>query len=97
VIHWLSAAHALEREINLYDRLFREPHPEREPPVPRRHQPERQDRGDGYLEPSLADAKPTSDSSSSGTGISSRQIRRAVRHALQPHGDPADSRTPTKG
>ncbi len=27
VLHWLSAAHAIEREIILYDRLFREPHP----------------------------------------------------------------------
>jgi glutaminyl-tRNA synthetase len=27
VIHWLSAAHAFECEVRLYDRLFREPHP----------------------------------------------------------------------
>jgi glutaminyl-tRNA synthetase len=27
VIHWLSAAHAYECEVRLYDRLFREPHP----------------------------------------------------------------------
>jgi glutaminyl-tRNA synthetase len=26
-IHWLSAAHAFECEVRLYDRLFREPHP----------------------------------------------------------------------
>jgi glutaminyl-tRNA synthetase len=27
VIHWVSAAHAYEGEVRLYDRLFREPHP----------------------------------------------------------------------
>ena len=27
VIHWVSAAHAYECEVRLYDRLFREPHP----------------------------------------------------------------------
>jgi glutaminyl-tRNA synthetase len=27
VIHWLSAAHAYQCEVRLYDRLFREPHP----------------------------------------------------------------------
>ncbi|HLU77875.1 MAG TPA: glutamine--tRNA ligase, partial [Burkholderiales bacterium] len=26
-IHWLSAAHAYESEVRLYDRLFRVPHP----------------------------------------------------------------------
>ena len=28
VIHWVSAAHAIEAEIRLYDRLFVEPHPD---------------------------------------------------------------------
>jgi len=58
VIHWLSAAHALGREINLYDRLFREPHP-----GTGSHQylddinPSAKVVVTGYLEPSLADAK----------------------------------------
>jgi glutaminyl-tRNA synthetase len=59
VIHWVSAAHAYECEVRLYDRLFREPHPgsgthsylddvnRRAKTVIR-----------AYLEPSLKDAKP---------------------------------------
>ncbi|MEN9761964.1 MAG: glutamyl-tRNA synthetase, partial [Pseudomonadota bacterium] len=27
-IHWVSAAHACEAEVRLYDRLYREPHPD---------------------------------------------------------------------
>jgi glutaminyl-tRNA synthetase len=27
-LHWVSAAHALEAEVRLYDRLFSEPHPD---------------------------------------------------------------------
>jgi glutaminyl-tRNA synthetase len=59
VIHWLSAAHAIEREVVLYDRLFREPHP-----GTGSHQylddinPGAKVVVKAYLEPSLADAKP---------------------------------------
>lgn len=61
-IHWVSAKHALKREVRLYDRLFTEPDPE--------HNKEGKDFTEFlntdsltvlencYLEPSLKDAKP---------------------------------------
>ncbi|GJM15251.1 MAG: glutamine--tRNA ligase [Thermodesulfobacteriota bacterium] len=61
-IHWVSAKHALKREVKLYDRLFTEPDPE--------HNKEGKDfiellnpeslkvLDNCYLEPSLAEAKP---------------------------------------
>ncbi len=61
-IHWVSAGHAIKREVRLYDRLFTDPDPE--------HNKEGKDfteflnpdslkvLRDCYLEPSLADAKP---------------------------------------
>ncbi len=59
VIHWLSADHAFEAEVRLYDRLFREPHPGTgthtylDDVNPRAKTVIR-----SYLEPSLGDAKP---------------------------------------
>ena len=59
VIHWLSAAHAHECEVRLYDRLFREPHP-----GTGTHtylddvNPKAKTVIRAYLEPSLKDAKP---------------------------------------
>lgn len=61
-IHWVSAQHAIKREVRLYDRLFTDPDPE--------HNKEGKDfteylnpesltvLEECYLEPSLADAKP---------------------------------------
>ena len=61
-IHWVSAKHAIKREVRLYDRLFTDPDPE--------HNKEGKDfiellnpdsltvLKDCYLEPSLADAEP---------------------------------------
>ncbi len=61
-IHWVSAQHAIKREVRLYDRLFTDPDPE--------HNKEGKDfteflnpdslkvLNDCYLEPSLEDAKP---------------------------------------
>ena len=61
-IHWVSAEHAIKREVRLYDRLFTDPEPE--------HNKEGKDfiellnpdsltvLEECYLEPSLADAKP---------------------------------------
>jgi glutaminyl-tRNA synthetase len=59
VIHWVSAAHAYECEVRLYDRLFREPHPGSgthsylDDVNPRAKTVIR-----AYLEPALKDAKP---------------------------------------
>ncbi|MEO7741560.1 MAG: glutamine--tRNA ligase/YqeY domain fusion protein [Usitatibacter sp.] len=59
VIHWLSAAHAYQCEVRLYDRLFKEPHP-----GTGTHSylddvnPKAKSVVTAYLEPSLKDAKP---------------------------------------
>ncbi len=58
-IHWVSAAHAYESEVRLYDRLFRVPHPgagERD--FLDDINPEAKKMITAYLEPSLKDAEP---------------------------------------
>ena len=58
-IHWVSAQHALRREIRLYDRLFSTPNPDQGPGGFMAHlNPDSLKRVDAALEPSLAEAAP---------------------------------------
>ena len=58
-IHWVSAGHALRREVRLYDRLFSTPNPDQGPGDFLEHlNPESLESVDAALEPSLAEASP---------------------------------------
>ena len=59
-IHWVSAAHALEAEVRLYDRLFTEPNPESDKAVQfiAHLNPHSLDVVSARVEPSLAQAMP---------------------------------------
>jgi glutaminyl-tRNA synthetase len=57
-LHWLSAKHALPAEIRLYDRLFREEYPEQDADWKRHLNPASLEIVRGWVEPSLAGAKP---------------------------------------
>jgi glutaminyl-tRNA synthetase len=60
-IHWVSAKHAIEAEVHLYDRLFNAPDPEAEADGKTwldHLNPESRRSVRGYLEPSLRDAEP---------------------------------------
>jgi glutaminyl-tRNA synthetase len=58
VIHWVSAAHAIPAEIRLYDRLFSIPNPGAAETLDEALNPESLVVMQGYVEPSLAQAKP---------------------------------------
>ncbi|QXF32883.1 glutamine--tRNA ligase [Photorhabdus luminescens] len=58
VIHWVSAAHAVPAEFRLYDRLFSVPNPGAEDDFLATINPESLVIRQGFVEPSLADAKP---------------------------------------
>ncbi|EEP98283.1 Glutaminyl-tRNA synthetase [Yersinia ruckeri ATCC 29473] len=58
VIHWVSVAHALPAEIRLYDRLFSVPNPAAAEDFLSTINPESLVIRQGFVEPSLADAKP---------------------------------------
>ncbi|WP_194755865.1 glutamine--tRNA ligase [Aliidiomarina indica] len=58
VIHWVSAAHALPAEIRLYDRLFNIPNPGAAETLDEAINPESLVVKQGFVEPSLAAAKP---------------------------------------
>ncbi len=59
-IHWVSAAHALEAEVRLYDRLFTEPNPDTDKNVDftEHLNPHSLEMVDALVEPSLARALP---------------------------------------
>jgi glutaminyl-tRNA synthetase len=58
-IHWVSAAHALEAEVRLYDRLFTDPHPDAGGKDFRLAlNPDSKEVITAYLEPGLAKALP---------------------------------------
>ena len=57
VIHWVSATHAVPAEIRLYDRLFNVPNPAAEQNYLDSLNPESLVVKQGFVEPSLADAK----------------------------------------
>ena len=58
-IHWVSAAHAVDAEVRLYDRLFTEPEPEKDGrDFKTTLNPKSLDVVTAKLEPSLKDAKP---------------------------------------
>ena len=58
-IHWVSAQHALRREVRLYDRLFSTPNPDQGPGGFMAHlNPDSLERVDAALEPSLAEPSP---------------------------------------
>ena len=59
-IHWVSAAHALEAELRLYDRLFSVPEPQGEPDRDYREllNPKSLETVKGLVEPSLGAARP---------------------------------------
>lgn len=58
VIHWVSAVHAIPAEIRLYDRLFSIPNPGAAETLDEALNPESLVVMQGYVEPSLAQAKP---------------------------------------
>ncbi|MFU8784232.1 glutamine--tRNA ligase [Aliidiomarina sp.] len=58
VIHWVSAAHAIPAEIRLYDRLFSIANPSAAETLDEALNPESLVVMQGYVEPSLAQAKP---------------------------------------
>lgn len=58
VIHWVSVAHALPAEIRLYDRLFSVPNPAAAEDFLSTVNPESLVIRQGFVEPSLVDAKP---------------------------------------
>ena len=59
-IHWVSARHAIERTVNLYDRLFTDPHPGDGDgdPLDSLNPESRETLTGAKLEPALADVKP---------------------------------------
>jgi glutaminyl-tRNA synthetase len=59
-LHWVSAKHALEAEIRLYDRLFNDPEPSEHKDTDFKEylNPDSLKTVNGYVEPSLKDAKP---------------------------------------
>jgi len=58
-IHWVSAQHALHREVRLYDRLFSAPNPDKGPDGFMAHlNPDSLESVAAALEPSLAEAAP---------------------------------------
>jgi glutaminyl-tRNA synthetase len=58
-IHWVSAAHAIDAEVRLYDRLFTEPEPEKDGrDFKTTLNPKSLEVITAKLEPSLKDAKP---------------------------------------
>ena len=58
-IHWVSAAHALEAEVRLYDRLFTDPHPDAGgKDFKAALNPNAKEIITAYLEPGLKDSKP---------------------------------------
>jgi len=57
-IHWVSAAHAYQAEVRLYDRLFAVPHPGRERDYIEDINPASKTVITAQLEPALKDAKP---------------------------------------
>ena len=59
-IHWVSAAHAVDGTVHLYERLFAAEHPGSETgdPMDDLHPASRETRTDAKLEPALADAEP---------------------------------------
>jgi glutaminyl-tRNA synthetase len=70
-ITWVSAAHALEAEVRLYDRLFSDPNPDAGgKDFKALLNPNALETVTAYLEPGLKSAEPSSASSSSATAIS---------------------------
>jgi glutaminyl-tRNA synthetase len=57
-IHWVSAAHAIEAEVRLYDRLFTVPEPDADGDFKKHLNPHSLEVVNAKLEPSLKDAKP---------------------------------------
>jgi len=57
-IHWVSAAHALEAEVRLYDRLFTVPEPDAEGDFKQHLNPHSLETVTARLEPSLLEARP---------------------------------------
>jgi glutaminyl-tRNA synthetase len=57
-IHWVSAAHALEAEVRLYDRLFTEPEPDADGDFKKFVNPQSLEIVRAKCEPSLAEARP---------------------------------------
>ena len=94
-IHWVSAAHAVDAEVRLYDHLFTKPDPDdvpEGPGLPGEPEPEVAGGADGLqagAEPGRR-ARRAAATSSSGWGISASIQRLAAgRAGLQPHGDAA--------
>jgi glutaminyl-tRNA synthetase len=57
-IHWVSAAHAIDAEVRLYDRLFTVPEPDSEGDFKKHLNPHSLEVVTAKLEPSLKDARP---------------------------------------
>ncbi|MEM7275463.1 MAG: glutamate--tRNA ligase family protein, partial [Actinomycetota bacterium] len=59
-IHWVSAAHAVPRTVNLYDRLFTDPHPglDGTDPLATVNPASRETLTEAMVEPALADVTP---------------------------------------
>jgi len=57
-IHWVSAAHAIDAEVRLYDRLFTVPEPDADGDFKKHLNPHSLEVVTAKLEPSLKDAKP---------------------------------------
>ena len=57
-IHWVSAAHAIDAEVRLYDRLFTVPEPDSEGDFKAHINPHSLEVITGKCEPNLKDAKP---------------------------------------
>ena len=59
-IHWVSADHAIDATVNLYNRLFTDPNPgaDGEDPLASLNPSAREQLGDAKLEPALADVTP---------------------------------------
>ena len=60
VIHWISAGHAVERPVRLFDRLFTKAHPEddKEAPFVNFVNPESMQEATAFCEPALLEMKP---------------------------------------
>jgi glutaminyl-tRNA synthetase len=59
-IHWVSAAHAIDAEVRLYDRLFNDPDPGRSDDVTAYLNPDSLETVTARVEPSLADSAASS-------------------------------------